>query len=83
MTDKYENFRDKNSLSVALDRFSNDFINRFIAEQRFEAMKQEIINELKSYVELLVSRSIQIQLKSNVIPELKEIDATIKNLGNL
>ena len=78
MINKYQNIANKDSLSYALNRFSNDFINRFIAEQRLEAMKQEIINELKSYIEAVVNNSIRIQLKSNIIPELQEIDTKIK-----
>ena len=71
------------SLIKALDETHKQILQKYQAQIDRERLKQEIIAELKPYIDQMASNSITIQVKENAIPALKELDETIKNLGHL
>ena len=74
-----EAFQDGDSLSVALDRARKEIIGRYEAQKDREALKKEILAECEKMIE----RRVNLQIQNEALPQLKELDYTLKNLGKL
>ena len=52
-------------------------------ESEMEQFKREILAECRKMIEEIVPKCVDLVVKDNATPKLKEIDQTLKNLGNL
>ena len=57
--------------------------NRFNQERDRQQFKLEILAECRKMIEEQVPKKIELAVKDNATPKLREIDQTIKNLGHL
>ena len=52
-------------------------------EREMEQFRREILAECRKMIEEIVPKRVDVAVKDNATPKLKEIDQTIKNLGHL
>lgn len=52
-------------------------------EREMEQFRREILTECRKMIEEIVPKRVDVVVKDNATPKLKEIAQTIKNLGHL
>lgn len=52
-------------------------------ERKMEQFRREILAECRKMIEEIVPKQVDVVVKDNATPKLKEIDQAIKNLGHL
>ena len=67
------------SLEEALAKSRHRIIDRYEQQKDREQLKREILAECEKMIE----QRINFQIQNDALPALKELDRTLKNLGNL
>ena len=65
----------------------NNAMNRALSSayerDQYNQLVDDVANKVKPYIDQMVAKSIDIQVQNNATPKLKELDMTLKNLGQL
>ena len=79
MSSWIEGLKDEDSLSVALERSRQQIYDRYNQQREQEQLKKEILAECAKMIE----QRVNFQIQNNAMPQLKELDQALKNLGKL
>ena len=74
-----EKMQNSNDLSAILDRTRKEITTRYQEQQDREQLKREILAECAKMIE----QRVNFQIQNSALPQLKELDRILKNLGNL
>ena len=67
------------SLEQAIQNSRRKIFDRYEQQRDREQLKREILAECENMIE----QRINFQIQNNALPALKELDRTLKNMGNL